>query len=342
VTPLERIFQHLRTAAPCLVVAWIGLLVTPGEVWAWGPATHIAIGEAVLSSLHLLPPAIATLLERYRYPFLYGSVAADISFAKKYAAIGRHSHHWHIGEEILQTATSERLRAVGLGYLAHLAADTIAHNYYVPRKLLLSSSAHAVGHTYWEHRMDVQLGKRFGGEARKVVLYHDHAEADALFDRVLSRTLFSFQTNRRIFRGMIAFQDDERWQQVFDEVLRRSRFDLSSELRDQYVRLSYDYVMEYLAQGEGSRAIALDPVGDENLKLSKAVRREALARTRRTDPDELTEFAERYFPLPTGPLIYVPRARGIEVPGLDALRSKASEPGAEPPDPGPPSPERPS
>jgi hypothetical protein len=68
----------------------------------------------------------------YPKDFLYGSVAADISLAKKYVPEGRHCHHWHIGEEIFETAETERLRAVGLGYLSHLAADTIAHNFFVP------------------------------------------------------------------------------------------------------------------------------------------------------------------------------------------------------------------
>jgi hypothetical protein len=300
-----------------LVWAAIWLLVTPAEAAAWGPGTHIAVGQAVLSAAHLLPPAVRTILERYRIPFLYGSVAADISFAKKYAEAGRHSHHWHIGEEILSSADSEELQAVGLGYLAHLAADTIAHNLYVPRRLLLTPTTAAVGHTYWEHRMDVQLGDRFVAQAREVVLQHDHESADELFDQVLSRTLFSFRTNRRLFRGIIAFQDADRWKQVFDEILRRSRFDLPLTLRDEYVRLSFEYVMELLAADRDARARALDPIGDRNLKMAKRIRREALGATRGLeDPEALLEAADAYFPLPGEPLIYVPRARGIDVPGL--------------------------
>ncbi len=303
-----------------LHLAWAGvwLLLTPGEAAAWGPGTHIAIGQGVLSALHLLPPRVARLLEAHPASFLYGSVAADISFAKKYAQIGRHSHHWHIGEEILAEAETEELRAVGYGYLAHLAADTIAHNVYVPRRLLLTPTTQAIGHTYWEHRMDMQLGERFLGRAREIVLHHDHGAADELFDRVLSRTLFSFRTNRRIFRGMVAFQDDDRWKQIFQELLRRSRFDLPLELRDQYVRLAFDYVMERLGEGEEARARVLDPVGEERLRMAKRIRREAVARGRRDrrDPEALLEVADEYFPLPGEPLIYVPRARGIEVPGL--------------------------
>ncbi len=299
-----------------LVWAFAWALLTPLDLFAWGPATHVAIGEAVLKSAHLLPPAVQAVLERFRTPFLYGSVAADISFAKKYAPAGRHCHHWHVGEEILASADSEELHAVGLGYLAHLAADTIAHNVYVPRRLLLSKGTEGVGHTYWEHRMDVHLGERFTAEARKVVLFHDHADADRLFDEVLSRTLFSFRTNRKIFRGMVAFQDDARWQKVFAEILRRSRYDLPDPIRDRYVRLSYEYVMDYLARREGSLARGLDPIGDMNLKLAKRVRRRGLAQGGVSDPELLESWADEFFPLPGEPLLYLPKAPALEVPGL--------------------------
>ena len=79
--------------------------------------------------------------------FLYGSVAADISFAKKYAPEGRHCHDWKVGEEILAAAESDAMRAVAYGYLAHLAADTVAHNLFVPRRLLLTSATQGIGHT---------------------------------------------------------------------------------------------------------------------------------------------------------------------------------------------------
>ena len=113
-----------------------------------------------------MPPAIRALLERYPLDFLYGSVAADISFAKKYVPEGRHCHNWSVGEEILASADSERLRAVGYGYLAHLAADTIAHNVFVPRQLLLTSTTQVLGHAYWEHRIDLHVGNDFLMQAR--------------------------------------------------------------------------------------------------------------------------------------------------------------------------------
>lgn len=296
--------------AVILAMAW--LLLAPDPVLAWGPATHVALGEAVLSSLFLVPPAIRALLEKYPLHFLYGSLAADISFAKKYVPEGRHCHNWHIGEEIYEAAESEPLSAVGLGYLAHLAADTVAHNIFVPRQLLLTSTTQAVGHTYWEHRMDMHLGEDFLNLARHIVVDHDHTEADALFDDVLSRTVFSFGTNRRIFRGMIRFQGHERWQRVFGQVLSKSRFDLPNPLVDRYFERSFENVIGYLRERGSSSAAQQDPVGDLNLKLAKKVRRRALSDHSADHPEVLEEMADAFFAFPTEPLLYWPQINDAE------------------------------
>ena len=86
--------------APILIaLGW--LVLAPEPVAAWGPATHVALGKVVLGSLYLVPPALRALLALYPREFLYGSIAADISFAKKYVPEGRHCHNWSVGEEIL-------------------------------------------------------------------------------------------------------------------------------------------------------------------------------------------------------------------------------------------------
>jgi hypothetical protein len=291
--------------ALALLLGATAIFLFPDPAWAWGPATHVHLGTHVLHSLFLLPPAVRALIAAHPRDFLYGSVAADISLAKKYVPEGRHCHHWKIGEEIYDTAETDRLRAVGLGYLAHLAADTIAHNFFVPRQLLLTSTSKALGHSYWEHRMDVQLGERSTRLAREVVMDLDHSAADALFDRVLSATLFSFQTNRRIFRGMIRFQDNDRWQSLFSVMLQNSRWVLPDDVVRAYVVLSFDYIVDYLRRrGEGVAA-SLDPIGDENLGLSKRIRRLALKEGKLESPDLLLELADNFFPLPDPPFGYL-------------------------------------
>jgi len=282
-------------------LALLFVLLDPSEAWAWGPGTHVALGEGILSSLHLLPPSVALLLRRYPIHFLYGSVAADISFGKKYVPAGRHCHSWHVGEEILAQADTDALRATGYGYLSHLAADTIAHNFFVPRKLLLTKSTKALGHTYWEMRMDSHVGEPFMSRAKRLVWDYDHSAADTLFDTVLSHTVFSFQINRKIFRGMVRMHDNDTWKRVFDRVLNNSSYDLPPTRVLRYLSLSFDYVVDYLNRRGDSLAAALDPIGDLNLRLAKQFRREALSRSAPSTQRELEQTADELFELPEGP-----------------------------------------
>ena len=117
--------------------------------------------------------------------------------------------------------------------------------------------------------MDGRVGEEFLTKARHSVMENDHSEADALFDEVLSSTIFSLQTNRRIFRGMIRFSDHDRWRQVFDRVLQNSRFDLPSAAVDTYRALSFEYVVNYLVSRGESRPATLDPTAELNLRFAK-------------------------------------------------------------------------
>ena len=53
-----------------------------------------------------------------------------------------------MGLEIYDKARDEALKSFALGYLAHLAADTVAHNFFVPRYLIIASRTSGVGHSY--------------------------------------------------------------------------------------------------------------------------------------------------------------------------------------------------
>ena len=251
------------------------LALSPADALAWTPGTHILLGEAVLRSAALLPAALAALLRAHPWDFLYGSIAADTSMAKKYARFGRHCHSWTVGFEILHRARDERLKAFSWGYLAHLAADVVAHNYFVPRQLAITSSTTALGHSYWESRFETHLSERYSRRAVEVIQL-DHGTSDAHLDRVLSPTIFSTRTNRRIFRGMVHASDSASWQRVFGLVAAKSRWDLADAMVAAHVARSYDYVMDLLIREAGSTAYTYDPAGDRALRAAKRVRREAI------------------------------------------------------------------
>ncbi len=305
-----------------LGIAALALLLLPEPAWAWGPGTHIFTGTEILAALSLLPAAVAKLLRRYPHDFLYGCIAPDISFAKKYAPVERHCHHWHIGREVFAAAESDATRACALGYLSHLAADTIAHNHFLPRRLLTSASTRAIGHSYWEHRMDVHLGDAYISAARHLIMEFDHSHSDELFDQVLSRTVFSFRTNRRIFRGMIRVADHNTWQTVFDRVIDYSRWDVDENEVATWVRLAFDSVADYLVHGPKSAPASLDPTGEEALSEAGRLRRQfGLNKAERRD--ELEQLAEERFPPPELPNWWARRLRaeGIRIDLADATQA---------------------
>lgn len=286
-----------------LAGALVLLACLPDTAWAWTPGTHVFLGDAVLRSLGLLPSAVADLLRAFPHQFLYGSIAADTSIAKKYAPAGRHCHSWTVGFEIHDAADDEPLRSFGLGYLAHLAADSVAHNYFVPHQLALTSSTSGIGHTYWESRFETHLGTRSSRKASDLIR-RDHGPADALLDRILSPTIFSTSTNRRIFRGMVHAADAESWQRVFQLMLENSRWDLSDEEVGVYLARSFDYVIDVLRRSARAEPVTLDPSGEGALRLAKRVRRETL---RSGGPDALRREAGAHFSMPATTLSFAPR-----------------------------------
>jgi hypothetical protein len=278
----------------------LALVLTPADAHAWTPGTHIFLGEALMRSLPLLPSGIAELLAAYPYDFLYGSIAADTSIAKKYAAAGRHCHSWNVGFEIHDNAESEPLRAFGLGYLAHLAADSVAHNYFVPHQLTITSSTAALGHSYWESRFDTHIGERFSRTAKQLIL-RDHSHSDEHLDRILSPTIFSTSTNRRIFRGMVYVADTESWQRIFHMVEEKSRWDLSEEEVEIYMARAFDYIVDLLTRLDRAEPYKLDPAGTIALRAAKKVRRAAL---RRGGEEHVHEQAQHHFGMPPSVLRY--------------------------------------
>jgi hypothetical protein len=290
-----------RLSLALLSVGLLFLLV-PQYVHAWTPGTHIYLGESVLANLACLPAAVAALLRAHPFEFLYGNIAADSSIAKHYAPLGRHCHYWHVGQEIHDLATTDALRAFGLGYLSHLAADTIAHNYFVPRQLMLTSSTAAVGHSYWETRVEAHLGDAYAKVAKDVIL-RDHTPADAHLDRIIAPTIFSVRTNRRLFRGMVHLTETTSWQRASQVAREYSRWPLADLDVERHLGLSFDFMMELLTDSV-SAARHLDPSGERPLKTAKEIRRRVLREAGRRDTAELQEAANEHFGLPDRALVY--------------------------------------
>jgi hypothetical protein len=148
----------------------------------------------------------------------------------------------------------------------------------------------------------MHLGDAYAKEAKDVIL-RDHAPSDAHLDSIISPTLFSTQTNRRLFRGMVHLTESESWRWAFQLLLENTRWDLPDADVERHMAVAFEYVMQMLGERDAA-ARRLDPAGEQALRLAKRMRRQALQEGGREEPERMLETAEQHFGLPTPALAY--------------------------------------
>jgi hypothetical protein len=180
--------------------------------FAWGPGHHLEFASRVWRRRReMLPRDVAKLLAEEKDAYDYGNIAADIINFKAFGGAYNHCHRWEIVAEMRALARSPREESFILGYLSHLAADTIAHNHFVPYHLARYARTKGLGHLYWEMSAD-----RFVPAARWEVIPRLKAspglsELDELVNRTVPRKALSMRTNKLIFNHVLLVSERERW-----------------------------------------------------------------------------------------------------------------------------------
>ena len=260
---------------------WTGaaLLVDVEQVFAWGPATHIGLGTTVLAELSVLPAAIAALLTRHGISYLYGNIAADVVFAKRWSRVKQFCHHWTTGFSLLEAAPDDRAKAFAYGYLSHLAADTVAHSKFVPRQIATSEVSLNFGHFYWELRADT-LEKESSWKSLEQLFSASRSHLHFLMQREIHDTFLPFELNRLLFEGINALSARKGFRRTMHAWGRYSRWHLCPELLNQYHAESVDRIHSILTCGGQSALMREDPNGTSAL-MHVRVRRRELRRRRR-------------------------------------------------------------
>lgn len=248
------------------------LLFFPHDAFAWGPGFHLQLGSNILSNFQAIKPAVAAIIGAFPLDFLYGCIAADITIGKKFTHYLQHCHRWDIGLKVLRSAVTGPQRSCAYGYLTHLAADTVAHNYFVPYKLMRSFSTLTMKHAYWEMRFETLVDKEIW-ETGKRISMQDYRINDSLLQEVISDTIFSFATNKRIFNSLLLLSRMEKWQEVMKTVAESSSYVLEISDLEEYASLSQEAVIDFLNHGEKSRYFLADPTGERALSTAEAVRK---------------------------------------------------------------------
>ncbi len=250
----------------------IATILLPTDALAWGGGIHLQLGAQVLADLSTVPAHLAALLAAHPKDFLYGCLAPDITLGKKYTHSLLHCHRWGIGRILLKEAENDHQKACAYGYLCHLAADTVAHNYYVPYKIIRSFPTITMKHTYWEMRFEAFVEKDIW-ELARIVCRADRRANDVLLRNVLATTIFSFGTNKRIFNSIMVLSRMERIHQILQTLSSKSRYQLAEADRDEYMQLAREAMLDFLQNPEESRFLKVDPTGERALAAADALRK---------------------------------------------------------------------
>jgi hypothetical protein len=272
--------SRLLATAGLAAVA-LAILAWPSDALAWGPLAHLSFSAQALANTGPLPVALRDLLGEYGNEFLYGSLAADIVVGKNLARFVHHCHNWKVGFHVLDEARPGPEKAFGWGFLAHLAADTVAHNYYVPWKTVSSFHKARTRHAYWELRYDQRLDPALSQLARQVT-----TSATRYHDRFLRRTLrrasvLPFPVSRQLFGSLVASAKVRRFQHVSRLALARERrLPLEADLVEETNELAVLAILGLLLEGRRCEAATADATGERNLFVAERLRRQLRAQVR--------------------------------------------------------------
>jgi hypothetical protein len=250
----------------------IAAVLLPSDALAWGGGIHLQLGVQVLSHPELLGSDVAALIANHPKDFLYGCLAPDITVGKKYTHYLLNCHRWGIGRSLLKEAQTDHQKSCAYGYLCHLAADTVAHNYYVPYKILRSFATITMKHAYWEMRFESFVEKDIW-ELARIVCRADQQGNDLLLRRVLTTTLFSFGTNKRIFNSIMVMSRMDNLQKILLTLSNKSRYQLAETDRDEYMKLATEACLDFMGNPNDSIYLRVDPTGEKALAAANALRK---------------------------------------------------------------------
>lgn len=278
-----------------LIIA--AILAAPDLALAWGPATHLELAWRVMQSARSLPSPVAALISAYPLDFYYGSIAADIIVGKKLAHYLNHCHRWTVGLEVQDAAANDPQKAFAWGYLSHLAADVVAHNYYVPYKVILGFAERGRNHPFWEMRFDT-LAPDHVWSIPRAISKEMHVEHDELLKKVLSRQMFSFKANKVFFNNVLLMGRFRKWQGIVRIALSNKKPALDLTRAERYKELSQEAMVAVLNDREDAWCFRADPTGDQCLKAASAISTELRKSLRegRLSRDDFVHVLEKYRP----------------------------------------------
>jgi len=228
---------------------------------------HTAIACRILQDGMTILPAIALILKAFPREFVYGSLSADFFVGKGTKPREGHSHNWETGFKLIRKAKSDQEAAYAYGFFSHLAADVIAHNYFVPNLLNQLSTWRKMGHIYWEVKADRVVGPMYINIARGI-LSEDELGCDDLLNAAVGKRRNGLKTRRHIFKQTVKLSDYLSTSVPVALIDMGTRYRISPAYLAFMANLSYGLVKDVLSHPDSSPCLSYDPIGSRNLKLA--------------------------------------------------------------------------
>jgi hypothetical protein len=185
------------------------LTMVSSPALAWGPEVHFFLGSRLLE-LGLVGGALGRVLLEHRERFLFGNTVGDVVVGKGYLDEDDHSHNWSVSDNLFDLCETDADEAFAYGFYSHLAADTIAHNRYVPEfngTLLPSTKA---GHVYWEMRAGSRVPLEYKDDLKEL-LEGDFSREKSLLEDAMPASVLPFSANWSITNGVLELFSHRSW-----------------------------------------------------------------------------------------------------------------------------------
>ncbi len=246
----------------------IFLIFLPASAFAWGLGVHLDLGMYLLDNISLLAPTIGESIINYRWYFLYGCLSPDVLIGKGKKISRTHSHNFETALKIINS-NEPALKAYGAGYLSHLAADVVAHNYLVPNMLqLFKLNRGKIFHILIEGCIDRNIGTN--QDIFKKIIKSNFKEADDLLLKIVQKKRAIFKIKKAIFKKGISinFLTTKNNVQEKYSVIQNKVLD-SWDYIENMVEMSQKAIIDCLNKRTSSDLIKYDPMGFKNLKIAK-------------------------------------------------------------------------
>jgi hypothetical protein len=254
-----------------ILVAGIVEFIFSDKALAWGPGIHTVTALSSLEGIEQILPAIARVISAYPLQYLYGCLSADFFIGKTQRKNEAHPHNWEGGFRLLGEAGNDREAAYAYGFLSHLAADVLAHNFFVPNLINSYYAKRRMGHLYWEIKADYLVGPIYTRIA-KDVLNMEHLVCDDLLKQVMGKKRKGLRTKKRIYTQTVRISD---YLYATHPILFAGK-PVPPQAFHEYlavmVNLSCRLVKDFLTHPHSSPCLFQDTLGKENLRLAKGNR----------------------------------------------------------------------